>query len=503
MSVNRVCPHRSPTRVSARRLRRAALARVAAAHVLLVVVTLSAARAAETSPGIGLGPFALLPALGLEAGYDDNILLRASDAEADEVLRAVARFDLRLPRPGPDQARAAPPPPDSERPIATPSEILDALSPRWVFPSDFAPPVAGEDPPVVARRAAGLSRARPATTLDVGYEASGTLFVDHDEFNTVDQSVSGAALKTLAGGFALGAAGEWIDRTTVSSDLTDFAQYASDVRLAGADFDRGAGGVLVGWEPTSAWYLEADYLYYVTSLGPEPYDLFGFHVHEAALKVRRTLDTGWELEPRVDLGRIDGEADAESLRRSGLVPPFVPLDFTGDPRAAYLAQGSFAVRGPLTPKLSIDSRAGIQSRTFDETTLDGYLDFLVEASLQWKPQSNLEIEIGGSRAPIDVFGSDGSFLVRNEAVARVALEFLRDWDAHLRVDGGMDTFDQSSSLTGRQREDQFLGGELGVGWQPQPWLRVEAIGRSRWRSSNVSEEDTERSRIALRCWLRY
>ncbi len=461
------------------------------------------ASAADAVTGIGLGPLAILPALGLEAGYDDNILLRASDAESDEVLRAVARLDLRLPRPSVTQARPTSSPPDSERPIATPTEILDALSSRLVFPSDFAPPVEGEDPPVVPRRASGLGRARPATSLDIGYEASGTLFVDHDSYDTVDQSVSGAALRTFGGGLALGAAGEWIDRTTVSSDLTDFAQYASDVRLAGADFDRGAGGVLIGWEPTSAWYLEADYLYYVTSLGPEPYDLFGFHVHEVAAKVRRTLDTGWQLEPRIDLGRIDGEADAESLRRSGLVPPFVPLDFTGDPRAAYLAQGSFAVRGPLTPKLDLDVRAGVQSRTFDEDTLDGYFDFLAEASLTWKVQSNLEVEIGGSRAPVDVFGSDGSFLVRNEALARVAYEFLRDWDAHLRLDGGMDTFDQSSSLTGRQREDQFLGGELGVGWQPQPWLRLEAIGRSRWRSSNVSAEDTERSRIALRCWLRY
>jgi hypothetical protein len=385
----------------------------------------------------------------------------------------------------------------------TPTELLDAISSRLVFPTDFAPPVGGDDPPVVPRPAPGLSRARAATTVDFGYEAMGTVFAHESDFNTLDHSLSGAATQTLPGGFALGTAGEWINRTTVSSDLTDFAQYAADIRLAGADFDRAAAGVLLGWAPTPAWYLEGDYLYYVAMLGPEPYDLYGFHVHEVSLKVRRDLSSGWELEPRVDFGRIDGDADAASLRRSGLVPPFVPLDFTGDPRAAWLTQGSFRFAGPLGPKLHLETRAGVQSRSFDEPTFDGYLDFLVEGSVTWTPEANLEIEVGGSRAPIDVFGSDGSFLVRNEGQARAAYKFARYWDAHLRVDGGLDVFDQASSFTGRQREDQFVGGEAGVGWEPQSWLRVELIGRSRFRSSNESVEDTERSRIGLRCWLRY
>jgi hypothetical protein len=459
--------------------------------------------AADTPQGILLGPFALLPAVGVEAGYDDNILLQANDPIGDEVFRGVGRIDLRLPRPMSEAARPALPPPDSDRPIVTPSELLDALSPRFVFPSDFAPPVAGDDPPVVPRRAPGLSRARASTTFDLGYEAIGTVFAHESDFNTLDHSFSGAATQTLPGGFAFGAAGEWVDRTTVSSDLTDFAQYAADIRLAGADFDRAAGGVLVGWAPTPAWYLEGDYLYYVAMLGPEPYDLYGFDIHEASLKVRRDLDSGWELEPRVDFARIDGQADAASLRQSGLVPPFVPLDFTGDPRAAWMTQGSVRFAGPLSPKLRIETRAGVQSRTFDEDAFDGYIDFLVEASVLWQAQHELEIEVGGSRAPIDVFGEDGSFLVRNEGRARVAYGFARNWDAHLRIDGGMDVFDQASSFTGVQREDQFVGAEAGIGWEPQRWIRVELIGRGRYRSSNVSDEDTERSRVGLRCWLRY
>lgn len=482
-------------------------ARWAALVVALAAAVVGAsgtrAAAADDPQGILLGPFALLPAVGVEVGYDDNILLQASDPIDDEVFRGVGRIDLRLPRPMSEAARPALPPPDSDRPIVTPSELLDALSPRFVFPSDFAPPVEGDDPPVVARRAPGLSRTRASTTFDVGYEAIGTVFANESDYDTLDHSFSGAATQTLPGGFAFGAAGEWIDRSTVSSDLADFAQYASDIRLAGADFDRGAGGALVGWAPTPAWYVEGDYLYYLAQLGPEPYDLYGFHVHEASLKVRRVLDSGWEIEPRVDFGRIDGEADAAALRRSGLVPPFVPLDFTGDPRAAWMTQGSVRLAGPLTPKLEFEARAGVQSRTFDEDSFDGYVDFLVDASVVWQALHRLEVEVGGSRAPIDVFGEDGSFLVRNEGRARLAYGFARDWDAHLRVDGGLDVFDQASSFTGVEREDQFIGAEAGIGWQPQGWIRVELIGRSRYRSSNVSDEDTERSRVGLRCWLRY
>lgn len=490
-----------------RRARVASRASAAALTALLACAGLgavpSSSAAADDPQGILVGPFALLPAVGVELGYDDNILLQAVDPIGDAVFRGVGRIDLRLPRPMSEAARPALPPPDSDRPVVTPSELLDALSPRFVFPSDFAPPVDGDDPPVVARPSPGLSRTRASTTFDLGYEAIGTVFASESEYDTLDHSFSGAATQTLPGGFAFGAAGEWIDRTTVSSDLTDFAQYASDIRLAGADFDRAAGGALVGWAPTPAWYLEGDYLYYVAMLGPEPYDLYGFHVHEVSLKVRRDLASGWEVEPRVDFGRIDGDADAESLRRSGLVPPFVPLDFTGDPRAAWMTQGSVRLAGPLTPKLHLEARAGVQSRTFDEDSFDGYVDFLVEGAVIWQALHRLEIEVGGSRAPIDVFGEDGSFLVRNEGRARVAYGFARDWDAHLRIDGGLDVFDQSSSFTGIQREDQFVGAEVGLGWQPRGWLRVELLGRSRYRSSDVSDEDTERSRVGLRCWFRY
>ena len=75
--------------------------------------------AADTPQGILLGPFALLPAVGVEAGYDDNILLQANDPIGDEVFRGVGRIDLRLPRPMSEAARPALPPPDSDRPIVS------------------------------------------------------------------------------------------------------------------------------------------------------------------------------------------------------------------------------------------------------------------------------------------------------------------------------------------------------------------------------------------------
>ncbi len=479
------------------------LAATAATATMLLAVAARVRAADEGVNGFMLGPLAVLPTLGVETDYDDNILVQAKDPEADGVFRGVGRLDLRLPRPSETEPRPSPPPPDSERPIVTPSELLDAASARLVFPSDVATPETSDDPGYVPQRDPGLSRARPHTTLDLGYEAAGTVFASHGEFNTLDQSVSGAATQTLPGGFALGVAGEWIDRTTTSSDLSDFAQFASDLRLVGANFDRGAIGALVGWAPTPVWYLETDGLYYVSTLGPKPYDLFGFDVFEASFKLRRTFDGGWLIEPRLDAGRIDGQATAAALRRSGLVQPFVPLDFTGDPRAATLTQGSVRVAGPLTPKVSLEARAGAQSRTFDENAFTGYLDFLAEGTLTWAVQPHLKLEAGGSREPLDVFGKDGSFLVRDQGLARASLVFLRDWDAHLEADGGLDVFDRESSLTGEERRDRFVGGELGLGWEPHPWLRVEASLRGRTRSSNESTEATERIRTGLRLWLRY
>jgi hypothetical protein len=262
-------------------------------------------------------------------------------------------------------------------------------------------------------------------------------------------------------------------------------------------------GALLGWAPIPPWYGELAYSFYVATIGDEPFDLFGFHVHQGTVRARRTLGTGVVIEPRYDLGRIDGEADAAALRRAGLVPPFVPLEFEDDPRAAWLQQGSLRIEWPLTPRVTAEARAGAQTRSFDEDTLEGYLDFLAETALEWTPRPGMALRIEGARLPVDVFGDDGSFLVRHLAEASFSTTIGRSWDVRVRGEAGWDVFDEDTSLTGRERRDRFFGGDVAAGWQPRGWLRVEAFYRARIRSSNASDEDTERNRIALRAWLRY
>jgi len=186
----------------------------------------------------------------------------------------------------------------------------------------------------------------------------------------------------------------------------------------------------------------------------------------------------------------------------GLGPRIAFIDISGAPNESHqdlLVHLNYNPGG----KIAVTFAGGAEYLQFQEGEPAHILP-IFDFSANYTPRDGTNISLSGYRQSINSYDETGSVYLSTIAQVGLRQRFLRD--IYFTLSGAYNITDYSfgsQSLTGSKRKDDYYFANVGVEWDPKPWLSVSARYQFSEDDSNVTQNSFNDNQVDLQTSLRF